>query len=167
MKKIITFITIFILSFGVVGCEDSKNVETQQNNKTNESEREINKYTEEEYKALCEKIDYKTLARNPDANIGKKVYGTGEIVQVVEEDGEYAIFRIDITPVMNYDDTEVLYYEDTILAYTYSYDANNRLLEDDIIDFWGIANGNYTYENVLGSNTTVPSVQIDYFTLKN
>ena len=106
-----------------------------------------------------------TIARNPDANYLKKVYGTGEIIQVVEEDGEYATFRVNITPEMDYDGKEVSYYKDTVLLYTYDYDRNNRLLEEDIINFWGLVSEEVTYETVMGNSVTIPSIQMDYFEL--
>lgn len=173
MKKV--FYVLIILSIIFIGTACSLNNNSieenyyednteENNNQSIKPERE--KYTEEEYKSLCEKIDYKKIARSPDDNIGLKIYGTGEVIQVVDEDEEMSTFRINVTPEMNYDNTEVLYYTDTVLAVIYNYDMNNRLLEDDIIDFWGIARGNYTYETVLGSSTTVPLIQIDYFTLK-
>ncbi len=171
MKKILLVLFISALFIGTLGCEE-KNIQepSQEKESTQEvqqtSKKERDKYTEEEYKGMCEKLDYKSIARNPEANKEKKVYGTGEIIQVIEESGKYASFRINVTPVMNYDNTKIAYYEDTILVYTFNYDSNNRLLEDDIIDFWGIVAGNYTYETVMGSNMTIPSIQVDYFKLK-
>lgn len=183
MKNIKFLLLILISCFIFTACDNNSNSNIDSNNDKNketinkeeennnseekqEETREKYKYSEEEYKALCEKLNYKTIARSPESNKGKKIYGTGEIIQVVEENNEYAMFRINVTPVMNYNNTDVSYYEDTILAYTYDYDMNNRLLEDDIIDFWGIAAGNYTYETVLGSSLTVPLIQIDYYSLK-
>lgn len=154
----------------ITGCGKQEYKPAEPNNEQIENEtkvRERDKYSEEEYKALCKKVDYKTIARNPDANYLNKVYGTGEIIQVVEEDGEYAAFRANITPEMDYDGKEVLYYKDTVLLYTYNYDRTNRLLEDDIIDFWGLVSEEFTYETVFGSQETIPAIQIDYFELKN
>lgn len=178
MKKIFYMLIILSIIFVGTACNSNNNSEIEEdyyetnieenieenNNQVKVPERE--KYTEDEYKSLCDQFDYKTIARSPEDYKGKKIYGTGEIIQVVDENSEMATFRIDVTPVMNYNNTEVSYYTDTVLAVIYNYDMNNRLLEDDIIDFWGIAAGNYTYETVLGSSNTVPLIQIDYFTLK-
>lgn len=168
MKKILLGFIIIGMSLLITGCgNDNKTIEeVEEQEETEEKNPEKDKYTEETYKAMCEEIDFETIARNPDANIGKKYYGSGEIVQIVEEDGEFASFRMSITPVMNYDNTEVSYYDDTIMAYTYSYNMNNRLLEGDIIEFWGMAEGDYTYETIFGAEVTVPLFQIDYFNLK-
>lgn len=178
MKKIIYILIILSVVFVGTACNSNNNSEIEEDysdtnieenieeNNTQVKVLERDKYTEDEYKSLCENFDYKTIARSPDDYIGKKIYGTGEIIQVIDEDYEMATFRINVTPIMNYNNTEVLYYTDTVLAVLYNYDMNNRLLEDDVIDFWGIAAGNYTYETVLGSSSTVPLIQIDYFTLK-
>lgn len=37
-----------------------------------------------------------------------------------------------------------------------------RILENDIVTFYGICEGTYTYESVLGSNITIPSVSALY-----
>ncbi|MBQ9013130.1 MAG: hypothetical protein IJ094_06140 [Bacilli bacterium] len=169
MKKKIMLIIVFLMIITLfTGC-NSNNSKNRKNssNKTKETKiTEKEKYSEEEYKQLCEKLDYKTIARSPDDYMYKKVYGTGEIIQVVEETEKMATFRINVTPIMNYDNTEISYYEDTIMAIIYNYDMNNRLLENDIIDFWGQSRGNYTYETVLGSSATIPLIQIDYYNLK-
>ena len=156
MKKIVFIVLCLSVIFGTTGCGKNEN-ETYV--------RERDKYSEQEYKNLCEKIDYDTIARNPEGTLKNKVYGTGEIVQMVGEEDGMLYFRINVTPVMNWDDTEISYYADTMLAYTDKYDKNNKLLEDDIINFWGMAAGETTYETVLGSNKTVPMIQIDYYEL--
>lgn len=171
MKKILLIVCCLGCLLSITGCGDkelnSTNIENNNSGSTvNDEVRERDKYSENEYKSLCEKLDYKTIARNPDANYLKKVYGTGEIVQVVQEEGTFAAFRANITPVMNYDNTEVSYYENTVLLYTYNYDRKNRLLEDDIIDFWGIVAEEFTYDTIFGASETIPSIQIDYFELK-
>ena len=166
MKKILLIICCLGCLFSVTGCSNKEELKSAENTENNETKvREKDKYSEEEYKSLCEKVDYKTIARNPDANYLKKVYGTGEIIQVVEEDGEYATFRVNITPEMDYDGKEVSYYKDTVLLYTYDYDRNNRLLEEDIINFWGLVSEEVTYETVMGNSVTIPSIQMDYFEL--
>lgn len=170
------FIIIAISTILITGCSGNNketgasknyNSETETNNNSSSvSKTEKEKYSEEEYKSMCETLDYKTIARSPDNFIDKKIYGTGEIIQVIDESEEMATFRINVTPVMDYENKEVSYYKDTVVAIIYHYDLNNRLLENDIIDFWGLARGNYTYETVLGNSETVPLIQIDYYNLK-
>lgn len=182
-KKVLMSLLSLVICFGLTACDNKENNNTNNDKNNNQANENIDstqkepetkpeqptekeKYSEEEYKSMCEKLNYKTIARSPDNYIGHKWYGTGEVIQVVEETDSEAIFRINVTPAMSYDNTEVLYYEDTVLAVIYDYDMNNRLLENDIIDFWGMSVGNYTYETVLGSDQTVPLIQIDYFSLK-
>ena len=49
-------------------------------------------------------------------------------------------------------------YKDTIwVNYTYSSDWG-KILEDNIVDIWGVLNGTKTYTAVLGNKITVPKV---------
>ena len=48
-------------------------------------------------------------------------------------------------------------YEDTVYV-IYSVDSSNRVLEDDIVSFYGYYDGLYSYESVMGATITIPSV---------
>lgn len=41
-------------------------------------------------------------------------------------------------------------------------DSSNRVLEDDIISFYGTSTGSYSYTTVLGAQLTIPSVLAVY-----
>lgn len=155
MKKTLILITM-IISLALTGCGENKDTTI----------REKNKYSEAEYKALCSKIDYNALARNPDDNFLKKIYGIGKIAQVIGENNDGAEFQIYINPIMSNDNTEVLYFDDLLIAFIPDYDMNNRLLKDDIIYFWGMSTGLETYKTISGESNTVPTIQIDYYKLK-
>ena len=114
--------------------------------------------TPAEYKQSCASIDYKTLARNPDKYEGQKVTFTGQVVQVMEGEGITA-YRINVTP------DEWGYYDDTVYV-TYSGDlSEGRILDDDIVNFWGESTGLYSYESVLHEEITIPSVEAKYIEL--
>lgn len=111
--------------------------------------------TKQQYKDKCKEISYDTLARDPDDHIGKMVKFTGKIVQVME-DGDDVALRINVT------NDGYGYYDDTVYVdYTYK-DGESRLLEDDIVTFYGLYAGLYTYESVMGASITIPWVFADY-----
>ena len=114
--------------------------------------------TPESYKAQCKDILYNDLARTPDSYLGEYIKFTGEIIQV-QESGTDAIYRINVTQ------DKYGYWDDTIIA---SFDLSNsssRFLEDDIVTFYGIYAGLYTYTSVLGADITIPSMSIEYMDL--
>lgn len=109
--------------------------------------------SDDQFKASAQDIPFDDLARNPDANKGKRVHFHGKIVQVIEgdidtqyrvsvEQGDYGIW----------DSNKVIFV-------SYMRTGNdNRLLEDDIVDLWGTTDGTITYESTMGGNITIPSV---------
>lgn len=114
--------------------------------------------TPETYKASCQDIAYDDLARNPDSYTGQFVKFTGEIIQVID-DGTSATYRINVT------EDEYGFWDDTVLvAYTYE-EGKGRFLEDDIVTFYGVYGGLYTYESTMGADITVPSVYAEYIDL--
>lgn len=123
------------------------------------------KVIEENFKNSCETIDYKTLARNPDKYKGNKYKLTGEVIQVQESSWSDTVdLRINITKEESeYSDN--VYWSDTIYATVEIPDGEDRILEDDIITFWGVCDGMYTYESVLGSSVSLPKIDIEYYAL--
>ena len=114
--------------------------------------------TEKQYKEKCESISYSDLARKPEEYDGNKIKIYGQIIQVLETDGENEVnFR-----VATKDSGFGSYYDDVFLVvYTYK-DNEPRLLEDDMVTMWGMYGGTYTYESTLGSNITVPLLYAEY-----
>ena len=110
------------------------------------------------YKASCQSIAYDDLARNPDNYKGKNVKFTGKVVQVIE-DNSGSTYRINVTKgkYSSWDDT-------VLVAYSPS-SSSNRILEDDIVTFYGISGGLYTYKSTMGASITIPSVYAKYIDL--
>lgn len=113
--------------------------------------------TAKQYKNKCKTISYKKLARTPDKYEGKKFKFTGKIIQVMEAD-YYTCYRIDVTK------GEYGIWDDTVYV-EYRGNSDKRFLEDDIVTFYGESGGLYTYESVLGSSITIPSIDAKYMTL--
>lgn len=113
--------------------------------------------TAQQYKKKCKTISYKKLARTPDKYEGKKYKFTGKIIQVMESD-YYTCYRIDVTK------GKYGFWDDTVYV-EYWGNSDKRFLEDDIVTFYGESEGLYTYESVLGSSITIPSIDAKYITL--
>lgn len=95
--------------------------------------------------------DYQTniaidqLARNPQQYKGQKIALTGSVLQS-DETEPYLLVAV------NGDSDNLVYvpYDSDILN-------GSRILEDDLVTFYGTANGTYSYETVNGSANTIPS----------
>lgn len=114
--------------------------------------------SEEEFKASCKYYTYEQLARNPKEYIGLPVILYGEVIQVMEE-GEQVALRVNIT------EGEVNWQNAVYVDYTRQLPNESRILEGDIITFWGISNDTISYEAVLGNSITVPYIKAVYIAL--
>ncbi|MBQ0097779.1 MAG: hypothetical protein KBS62_02420 [Oscillospiraceae bacterium] len=160
------FVSFITFSIAVAGSNDTANIKTDNSavQKEDETEEptESKKYTEEKYKALCGEIDFETLSRNPNKYKGMNYVFTGQVIQVQEGFGNKVDLRINITKnSIEFIDEE--YWTDTIYATVNIPDGEDRILEEDIITFWGECEGKYSYTSVLMSNITLPKINIKYF----
>lgn len=93
-------------------------------------------------------ITYEQLARTPDDYKGKKVSMTGKVVQVMEN-SDITQLRVAING--NYDDIVLLEINKSDLD-------KSRILDDDLITFYGTSADVYTYKATLGQEITVPAI---------
>ena len=127
-------------------------------------EQEAYELTEDEkaawYKSNCGSVSYSELARNPDSYTGTYVYFTGRVIQVLESSyGNTVHYRINVT------NDGWGYYDDTVYV-EYEPKGSSRILEDDMVTFYGEYYGLYTYESVLGAKITIPAVVAEYIDLQ-
>lgn len=107
----------------------------------------------DEYKNLCVPYAYKEIFRNPENYINKYFTATGEVIQVTEEKegkAEYFVLRVNMTK------DEYGWYSDTIMVMIPKTRFNGRVIEDDIISFYGLLQEPMTYTTVMGNDQTVP-----------
>lgn len=111
---------------------------------------------EQNFKLSAQTIDYKTLARNPEQYKGAKVTYTGKVLQVLESGNDIAM-RITIEQNM-----------DKVFYVNYRKDSvESRILEDDMVTFYGEFKGIKQYEAIMGNKVSVPEVYARYITRKN
>jgi len=101
-------------------------------------------------KTEAKAIPYKDLARTPDTYMGAKVKYTGEVIQV-QEDGNNVGLRVNVTKGSYdlYSDTMYVTYDKGIIK--------GRVLDKDIISFWGVSAGLLKYQTVMGAEISIPS----------
>ncbi len=107
-----------------------------------------------EIREHAREIPYDELARYPNTHKGTPVIHKGKIIQKISDTS----FRVNIT-IGSYG-----IWSDTVYVKNYGEASKVRLLEDDIIVFIGIAQGEITYESIFGQNITIP--RIDAYEVK-
>lgn len=122
------------------------------------------KLTREECELVCQEIDYKVLARNPDGYKNQYFKFTGEIIQAMEGGG-YWNLRLNVTPVYSSFDNTLLFYEDTLFVSIGEAKNGARFLEGDIITIYGMCVGTQSYESIIGAEITIPRIDAYYFDL--
>ena len=96
-------------------------------------------------------ISYDQLARTPDDFINQKVKFTGKVLQVVESSSGVNGMRF----AVNKDYNHVLYIE-----YNQAL-SSSRILEDDVITIYGVAQGLFSYTATMGQTITLPRAHAD------
>lgn len=118
--------------------------------------------TPEQFKAECMDVSYEELARNPDAHEGEKVKFTGNIMQVVyDSDTGMSKYLVSVTK------GDYGFWDDNVFVELIPDNKTGKFLEDDIVTFYGIADGEYSYKTVLGKSVTVPCVEAVYMDISN
>lgn len=92
-------------------------------------------------------VTYDDLMRNNEDYIGKIVHYQGKVLQMQNVYGDTYALRVGITE-------KTFFYEDVVWT---NY-AGPRVLENDIVEFWGTVKGLREYTAVLGNTITVPEV---------
>lgn len=169
---IVIFLLAVISSAGGDDEAESKNSDTTNSTSVSETTTEettIETTTElpsmsiEELEESSKEIPYKDLARDPDNYTGELVKFSGEVVQVIESSFGANQYRIAVTK------DEYGYYDYNDIVYlTYSLkDGESRILEDDIVTFYGTYTGLTSYASTLGGKITIPAVEGEYVEINN
>lgn len=155
--------------------------------KSGKTAEDISSVDEATYKSSCQTIDYSELARNPEKHKGEKLKFTGYVAQVIEptfSSGATEI-RVQVTPVKNtyveeyneemkeygdeytieYDGKPV-YWEDEILMTIHLEQGADKILQEDIITFWGECSGSYSGYTVFGAKTTMPQIDALFYEIE-
>lgn len=107
------------------------------------------KLTKEDYNP---EITYDDLARKPDEYKYKRITFQGTVVQVIE-DNDNNQTQIRLATKNGYDDVIFIVVDRDLVK--------SRILEDDIIRFYGVSAGLITYESTIGGEITIPAASVE------
>ena len=133
------------------------------NNIISEEEYDLSAAEREQlYKADCVKYSYYDIIHSPDDYYGKRAVYKGKVAQVVDEeqqkDGSYKCqMRVYVT-AKGYG-----VWDDAIYVYVIRPKDSKRIVDDDIITFYGELQGLYSYKAVLGNKITIPKFTAYYY----
>ena len=99
-------------------------------------------------------LPYDEMARNGDNHKGEKLQINGKVIQVMDSDDGTAHLRVATRD--GYDD---VYY----IEIPASQWKTHRLLEDDVITFYGNVYGLYSYVSTMGGKITVPAMTVNMY----
>lgn len=105
----------------------------------------------------CTLLDYDAVARNPQIYKNQRKKFGGRVIQAIQENEGYTLriaYANDYSRIMY-----VVFLVDT--------KANQRILEGDYLNVYGIFNGDYTYTAALGNQVTIPSFIAEYIEWAN
>lgn len=173
---VIVVVIVISIGAGSAGKNSSKDTDNKETTKVSTSAVETTtvqptakakkKVSAKAYKNKCKTLSFKDLSRNPDKHKGEKLKYTGQVIQVQEDehwldDNTTVDLRINVTK------DEYGLWDDTIFATVELPKDADRILEDDIITIWGECDGKYSYTSVLGSDVTLPKINIEYYSVKS
>ena len=99
-------------------------------------------------------LPYDEMARNGDNHKGEKLQINGKVIQVMDSDEGFATLRVATRD--GYDDVYLV----QIPADQWK---SHRLLEDDVITFYGNVYGLYSYDSTMGGKITVPAMTVNMY----
>lgn len=142
--RIVGIIICILLVLGVTGCLSTDSAPSAPQPTA------VGTPTWEELKAQSRTIGYKELSGNSDQHIGQHFYFRGRVIQVIERGERAYNLRVDVEPDAPGD---AIVYVTHLLDYT-----GQPLLEDDQVEFVGIASG-VEYDSVVGQSVTIPKIK--------
>ena len=101
------------------------------------------------FKDSCKTVEYRVFKKDAGKMVGEPLTFKGEVIQAMESDGT-TIMRVAVEKTSygwDYNSVVLVVFPGELAVY-----------EDDVVQLWGLCNGDHTYESQAGYNITVPSV---------
>ena len=114
------------------------------------SEKYKNVSVEEIKQNTVENLNYEELFRNNSQYVGKIVHYVGKIIQAQENSNNSYTLRVNVT-----EKEHGLWEDDLFLNY-----EGERLLENEIVEFWGEVKGVKKYTTVLRTSRSIPEITV-------
>lgn len=101
----------------------------------------------------CEAVNYNEVERNPNQYKGKHIFINGSVIQVSEGWFNSVTMRVD-------EGANNIWY----VTYKRKQDNEARILEGDVLSFYGECDGVETYTTIFGGSVTIPALKAEVIT---
>jgi hypothetical protein len=104
-------------------------------------------------------VSYKVLEKDPSSYMGTPAVFTGQVVQIMESNGQ-GVIRLAVTKDSfgNWDSSSIVYIQ---------YTGHNDVVDDDVVTVYGLLAGPQTYASQANFQITVPSMYACFITKKD
>lgn len=158
-RKLLIILLVLIVAFFAIlmsGGDDSSSLTIDANGDVILNGEVIAK---KDFKKSCSEVKYEDLARNPDNYKGQNLVFKGEVIQCEQSYGTSYYARVNVTV------DEYGFYSDTIYVTFEIPEGEDKILEEDIVKFYGVCQGSETYTSIFGETITIPSLDAAYVEL--
>ena len=157
-RKLLIILLVLVVAFFalMMSGDDTPSVTVNENGDVVQGETVI---SQADFKKSCVEVAYEDLARNPENYKDQNLKFKGEVIQCDQEYGTSYYARVNVT-VDEYD-----FYTDTIYVTFEIPEGADKILEDDIVELYGICQGSETYTSIFGEQITIPSLDALYVEL--
>ncbi len=132
---------------------------------TNLKNTSAKKETKKDYIAQCIKIPFNDIMRNPNKYTGKRIKVRGEISQYIEGGVlTEEMFTLYEDYERDWDDKNATYHDKRWIIIMKQPDED-RILVDDIVEFYGEFTGLQKVKTILGESRTEPRLEVAYYTI--
>ena len=115
--------------------------------------------SEQDFRSQCKEISYTELKRNPNKYVGQFIKISCKVYSSPQENNN----EMNANCATGAASFSQGYFGDYIhISYRYADENESRMIEDDIIVIYGICEGNYTYQSMVGQQT-VPNITVLYY----
>lgn len=115
--------------------------------------------SEQDFRSNCSEISYEELMRNPNKYAGQYVKIACKVDSSPKENNN----EMSVNCATGPSSYLLGYFGDYIhISYRYADENESRMIEDDIIVVYGIFEGSYTYQSMVGQQT-VPNITVFYY----
>lgn len=158
-KVLIILLVLIVVLFAVMFGSDDDGTATLATDANGDVVQGETVISQEDFKKSCVEVAYEDLARNPENYKGQNLKFKGEVIQCDQGYGTNYYGRVNVTV------DEYGYYDDTIYVDFEIPEGADKILEDDIIELYGVCQGAETYTSIFGEQITIPSLDAIYIEL--
>ena len=158
-KFLIILLVVIVAFFAIMMSGDDDGTSTLSTNADGDVVQGETIISKKDFKKSCTEVAYEDLARNPDNYKGQNLKFKGVVIQCEQSYGTEYYARVNVTV------DEYGFYSDTIYVTFEIPEGADKILEEDIVNLYGVCQGSESYTSIFGEQITIPSLDALYVEL--